>query len=87
MNDILKVSYWYKYKLVSTPLADFKYGDIMLMDYFPYEEQLSCLMFETLDPEYSSPLDKKHEIRFKDAFGNVYTANSETDIWRERVLY
>ena len=86
LNDILQVVYWYKYQLIKKPLAEFGYGDLMLMDYFPYKDGMNDISFDTLDLEYTTPKDKKHEIRFEDAFGNTYIANSETDIWKENVL-
>lgn len=86
LNDILQAVYWYKYQTVKKPLAEFGYGDLMLMDYFPYKDGGNCISFDTLDPEYTNPNDKKHEIRIEDAFGNTFIANSETDIWKENVL-
>ncbi|MBR3074268.1 MAG: hypothetical protein IKH11_00740 [Bacteroidales bacterium] len=86
LNDILQIKYWFKYQLITKPLAEFGYGDLMLMDYFPYEDGRNSISFDTLDPEYTSPREIKHEIRIEDAFGNTFTANSESDIWTEIVL-
>lgn len=73
LNDILKVRYWYKWQMITSPLPDGKNHTIMLTDYFPYDEVRSELFFVAPD-DMATPGDAQVEVTLVDAFGRTLSA-------------
>ena len=78
LNDLLYIEYDYKYNYVQKRLSDVVYGNMMLTDYYPYNEYYSILRFTKIDGSATLPND--FIIRFHDAFGRVFTVDS--DDWK-----
>ena len=77
VNDLLGISYHYKFKEIDIPLVDFKYGDLMLGDYYPYSDDVFqtehslCLHF--LEQGRTWLEDNTYEVQIEDAFGRTVT--------------
>ena len=74
LNDLLGLKYWYKFTEVEKPLSSFKYGDVMLGDYYPYHNQWSpkqslYLFFLNQDKPWLE--SASYEVHIEDAFGRT----------------
>ena len=74
LNDLLGIKYWYKFTEVEKPLSSFKYGDLMLGDYYPYQNRWSpkqslYLFFLNQDKLWLE--SASYEIHIEDAFGRT----------------
>ena len=78
LNDLLYIDYQYMYNRVRKKLSDVAYGNLMLTDYYPYNLLHSRIEITMIDK--SSTLPDKFIIRFHDAFGRVFTVDS--DDWK-----
>ena len=74
LNDLLGIKYWYKFTEVEKPLSNFEYGDLMLGDYYPYQNQWSpkqSLFLFFLNRETPWFTTGTYEIQIEDAFGRT----------------
>ena len=78
LNDLLYIDYQYMYNRVRKKLGDVAYGNLMLTDYYPYLESYDSFSFRMIDESAALPND--FIIRFHDAFGRVFTVDS--DDWK-----
>ena len=78
LNDLLYIDYRYMYNRIRKKLSDVAYGNLMLTDYYPYSYPPDTIFGISIDE--SSTLPNKFIIRFHDAFGRVFTVDS--DDWK-----
>ena len=75
LNDLLGIKYWYKFTEVEKPLSSFKYGDLMLGDYYPYSDgswnHKQSLYLFFLNQEKPWLENSSYEVHIEDAFGRT----------------
>ncbi len=74
LNDLLGIRYWYKFQEIEKPLSSFKFGDLMLSDYYPYHSQWSpkqSLFLFFLNQEKPWLATSTYEVHIEDAFGRT----------------
>lgn len=75
LNDLFGIKYWYKFTEVEKPLSSFKYGDLMLGDYYPYSDgswnHKQSLYLFFLNQEKPWLENSSYEVHIEDAFGRT----------------
>lgn len=73
LNDLMRVSYEYMHEIVSKKLNDISYGNLMLIDYFPYSDAFNCIEISSDVAPDEVPLQfKSYEVTIETAYGDQY---------------
>ncbi len=75
LNDLLGLKYYYKFQEIERPLSVFKYGDLMLADYYPYRDNRDTkgsLYLFFLDQDKPWLKAGSYEVHIEDAFGRSF---------------